>query len=168
MLTVGTDTYISLTDAALYLSNYYTSTDAKYTAWSALSDSDCEVLLRQALQIIDRQPFTGVKAFSTQTLAFPRAMHSDWMYALNYIDQNTGLYSQTAVPDAVKYAQCEIAITLAEGKSTRMDLQQQGVKSYSIGNLSETFGAFGATNRIPSAKAAALLKPYLAGAVNIV
>jgi hypothetical protein len=137
-------------------------------AWTALSDANCEVLLRQALDTIEKLPFAGVKAVTTQALEFPRCIHSDWVSPLfGYVQKYNGMYTQTAVPTDVKYAQCEIAISLVESNS-RIDLQQQGVKSYSIGNLSETFAASGTSSRIPSARAAQLLKPYLAGSVNIV
>jgi hypothetical protein len=167
-LTVGTDSYISLADADTYLASRYLSTDAKLIAWALLSDANCDVLMRQALDIMEKQPYAGVKSVTTQTLEFPRCLHSDWVSPLyGYIEKYPGMYTQTDVPTDVKYAQCEIAISMLESNS-RIDLQQQGVKSYTIGNLSETFAASGTSRRIPSAKAASLLRPYLAGTVGIV
>jgi hypothetical protein len=166
-LTVGTDSYISLTDADTYLASIYLSTDTKFTVWTALSDTNCDALMRRACQIIDRQPLVGVKVLSTQTLQFPRQIYSDWVTPYEYTLRYHDLYTQTSVPTNVKYAQCEIAISLASNDNARMDLQAQGVKSYTIGKLSETFGGR-ITNRIPSAAAVELLRPYLMGAASIV
>lgn len=169
-LTVGTDTYISLADTWTYLAENYLSTDSKLLAWIALQDADKEVLLRKATRLIDSQPVAGVKATSSQTLAFPRATYTDYAdYSGTYSDDGAypGYRAQSGVPSAVQYAQVEIALVLASGTPTRLAMQQQGVKSYSIGNLSETLGGAGIMARIPSAEAVALLRPYLAGALEI-
>lgn len=44
------------------------------------------------------------------------------------------------IDNKVKYAQCEQALYLVKGGGERAKLQSEGVKSYSIGDLSETFG----------------------------
>ncbi len=169
-LTVGTDTYISLTDADAYLAANYLSTDTKLIAWVALTDANCEVLLKKAAKTIDRQAFIGQKKVSTQTMAFPRAYYN-WPYSYYtyntvnlYFDQDW--YVESAVTNDVKYAQCEIAITEASGVSDRQQLQREGVKSFSIGKLSENYGS-GSANAIYSVEAREYLKPYLAGSVAI-
>jgi len=167
MLTVGTDTYITLTDAQVYLSENYISTDEKLVAWNELSDTDKEILLRKALKIVDSQPYTGFKVQTTQTLEFPRAIYTMIPYD---VYEPSGIwpenwYVQSEVPDAVKYAQCEIAFEMASGTSNRVKLQRQGVKSFSLGNLSETYS--GASNSIVSHEAKELLKPYIGGGYRI-
>lgn len=166
-LTIGTDTYISLDDAQEYLSENYISTDEKLIAWNALSDTDKEILLRKALKIVDSQPYTGFKVQTTQTLEFPRAIYtmipSDVYEPSGIWPENW--YVQSEVPDAVKYAQCEIALETASGTSNRVKLQRQGVKSFSLGNLSETYS--GASNSIVSHEAKELLKPYIGGGYRI-
>jgi hypothetical protein len=168
-LTVGTDTYISLVNADTYLTNHYMSTDTKLTAWNALSNSDCEVLLRKAAKVIDAQPIAGYKADLTQTMAFPRAVYTDAYKnyphltpIIPYLVED--YYVQTEVPADVKYAQCEIAIDLIS-PSKRKELQREGVKSFSLGSLSENYGS-GRDNSLPY-EARELLKPYLAGSVPI-
>lgn len=166
-LTIGTDTYISLDDAQEYLSENYISTDEKLIAWNALSDTDKEILLRKALKTIEAQPYAGFKACSTQTLEFPRALYTSIpqdIYAPSQIWPDNW-YVQSEVPSAVKYAQCEIAFETASGTSNRVKLQRQGVKSFSLGNLSETYS--GASNSIVSHEAKELLKPYIGGGYRI-
>jgi hypothetical protein len=68
----------------------------------------------------------------------------------------------------VKEACCEEALTILErGNSQRRKLQQEGVQSFSIGNLSETFAA-GAGKGLLSQEAKELLRPWLIGAVMII
>ena len=155
-LTVGTDTYLSLVDADEYVDENFVTADAKYIAWKALTKSDAEVLLRKSARIIDMQPVQGYKVSSIQTMSFPRVM---WTDAVNG-------FTQYDVPDAVKYAQVEIALSLAQGNSEeRSDLQAQGVKSFSLGNLSETYA--GKSGGVISQRAKELLAPFLGGGFRI-
>lgn len=167
-ITVNTDTYISLSDCEAYLAANYISTDAKYVAWIALSESNKEILLRKAAKLIDRQPLQGFKAISTQTMMFPRIIYTDITSNVlnpNAVLQGSNWYIQSAVPDAVKHAQCEIALQLAQGTSERAELQRQGVMSFSIGNLSESFK--GGSYSIPSFEAKELLAPFIGGGFRI-
>lgn len=155
-LVVGTDTYLSMADADEYVDENLTSTDAKYIVWKALTKSDAEVLLRKSARIIDMQPVQGYKVSSIQTMSFPRVM---WTDAVNG-------FTQYDVPDAVKYAQVEIALSLAQGNSEeRSDLQAQGVKAFSLGNLSETYA--GKSGGVISQRAKELLAPFLGGGFRI-
>lgn len=172
-LVVGTDTYISLADAETYIASVYIPADAEKVAWMALLEANKDILLRRAAKLIDRQPLLGVRVTATQVMEFPRYIYS------GYVDKNTKnayLYDELlaqsiVVPDAVKYAQVEIALAFATGVSSsqRAKLQREGVKSFSLGSLSETYGGTGQASSlaIPSAEARELLKPYLAGSVAI-
>ena len=167
-LTIGTDTYISLDDAQEYLSENYISTDEKLIAWNALSSNDKEVLLRKALRVVESQPYTGFKKYTSQTLEFPRAIYTSIpqdIYEPSPIWPDNW-YVQSAVPNAVKYAQCEIAIEMTSGTPNRVKLQRQGVKSFTLGNLSESYS--GAQNAIISQEAKELLRPYIGGGQRIV
>jgi hypothetical protein len=170
-LVVGTDTYLSLTDAGTYVTSYVLSTDAKYIAWAALSDAQKEVLMRRAAQIIDRQPMDGVKAVETQTMEFPKAIHSEYRKGLDWVSLNLNFsgswYVQTEVPTSVKYAQVEIALALAVGESARLTAQREGVKAVSIGKISETYVTGNSENDIPSREARELLSPYIRGGFGI-
>ena len=117
-------------------------------SWGETSDADKEKALRQATRAIDRQLLKGRKATDTQELAFPR-------------------YPDTEVPEAVKEACCEEALTILEnGNSQRRKLQQEGVQSFALGNMSETY-APGAGRGLLSQEAKELLRPWLLGAVSI-
>lgn len=155
-LTVGTDSYITREEAETYLAENYLSSDTKYTAWLTLSDNDADVLLRKAARLIDNQPIQGYKLLTTQTMAFPRIL---WTDAVNG-------FAEYTVPDAVKHAQAEIAVTLALGNSEeRADLQAQGVKSFTLGNLSETYA--GKSGGVISQRAKEFLAPYIGGGFRI-
>ena len=117
-------------------------------SWGETSEADKEKALRQATKEIDRQLLRGRKTNPEQELAFPR-------------------YPDTEVPEAVKEACCEVALALLErGNNQRRKLQQEGVQSFTLGNMSETYAA-GAGKGLLSQEAKELLKPWLIGAVMI-
>lgn len=135
--------YVNLTEANEYFSNRLHA-----DAWAEASDADKDKALAMAAKAIDRQPLSGRKTDTAQTLAFPR--HPD-----------------TEVPEAVKEACCEEALAILEsGNSQRRKLQQEGVQSFSLGNMSESYTA-GAGKGLHSQEAKELLKPWLIGAVMI-
>ena len=135
--------YVSLAEANEYFSNRLHA-----DAWVEASDADKEKALAMATKTIDRQRLNGRKTNPSQPLAFPR-------------------YPDAEIPQNVKEACCEEALAILEsGNSQRRKLQQEGVQSFSIGNLSETFAA-GAGRGMLSQEAKELLQPWLIGAVNI-
>lgn len=167
-LIVGTDTYATVAEADAYVSAYHASTDAKATAWTAATEGDKNVFMRRAAQIIDGLRLAGIKAVSTQVMAFPRALPTavnDKFYSTVTLLYREGWYTQPEVPASVKYAQVEIALQLSVGEPKRIELQRQGVKSISIGKLSETYG--GGRYAVISHEARELLAPYIAGSVPI-
>jgi len=117
-------------------------------AWASATEPDKQKALQQATKAIDRQLLRGRKTNPEQELAFPR--HPD-----------------TEVPAAVKEACCEEALALIEsGNSQRRKLQQEGVQSFTAGNISETYMP-GAGKGLLSQEAKELLRPWLIGAVMI-
>ena len=117
-------------------------------SWGQADESTKEKALKQATRAIDRQLLIGRKTNPEQELAFPR--HPD-----------------TEIPAAVKEACCEEALALFErGNSQRRKLQQEGVQSFTLGNMSEAFST-GAGKGLLSQEAEELLRPWLLGAVNI-
>lgn len=143
-ITVGENSYIDIDEA-----NEYFAGRLHAESWSGADSETKEKALKQATKEIDRQPLGGRKANSGQELAFPR-------------------YPDTEVPEAVKEACCEEALALLErGNSQRRKLQQEGVQSFMLGNMSETY-APGAGRGLLSHEAKELLKPWLLGAVMIV
>lgn len=139
-----TTAYVTTEEATTYFASRLHA-----EAWTALSADDKPKALAMATKVIDRQLLKGRKTDPDQELAFPR-------------------YSDKKVPEAVKEACCEEALALLErGSSQRLKLQQEGVQSFSLGNMSETY-ITGAGKGLLSQEAKELLKPWLLGAVNII
>jgi hypothetical protein len=135
--------YVSLEEA-----NEYFSDRLHADAWAEAADADKDKALVMATKAIDRQPLSGRKTVSSQPLAFPR-------------------YPDTEIPKEVQEACCEEALALLErGNSQRRKLQQEGVQSLSLGNMSETY-ITGAGKGLLSQEAKELLRPWLLGAVNV-
>lgn len=135
--------YINLTEA-----NEYFSSRLHADAWAEAADADKEKALAMATKAIDRQPLKGRKTDLAQEMAFPR-------------------YPDTEIPAAVKEACCEEALAILEsGNSQRRKLQQEGVQSFSLGNMSEAYAA-GAGRGLLSQEAKELLRPWLICAVMI-
>ena len=139
----GINTYCTIEYAEEYFSGkIYTE------EWDEADATTKEKALKEATRQIDRQPLRGRKSDREQTLAFPR-------------------YPDTELPEAVKEACCEEALALLErGNSQRRKLQQEGVQSFSLGNMSESYAA-GAGKGLLSQEAKELLRPWLLGGVFI-
>jgi len=118
-------------------------------SWFEADDNTKEKALKQATRAIDRQLLKGRKTNPEQELAFPR-------------------YPDTEVPEVVKEACCEEALTMLErGNSQRRKLQQEGVQSFTLGNMSESY-TVGAGRGLLSQEAKELLRPWILGAVNVI
>lgn len=175
ILTVGTNTYVSLVEATAYFANRLWSED--FTG--ATADQQAQALI-MATKAIDRQLYKGVKKLSTQALQFPRCYKAypievDEGFIESYIGnlpeigtEGKGWYCEVSVHQNIKDAQCEEALAiLGRGNSKRRKLQQSGVQSFSMGGLSESYKA-GAGRGLISVEAIDLLKPYRAGAVRTI
>lgn len=142
-ITVGENSYIDIEEADEYFSGRLHA-----ESWGQADDETKENALLQATKTIDRQPLRGRKTETGQALAFPR-------------------YPDTEVPEAVKEACCEEALAILEsGNSQRRKLQQEGVQSFALGNMSETYVA-GAGRGLLSQEAKELLRLWLLGSVFI-
>lgn len=151
--------YVDLEYADEYVSLHFLSTDDLRLSWEGLSDEDKEVLLRRSVEAIETLRFSGSKTSPGQPYSFPR-------------------FPSTEIPEAIKAAQVENAISLSDSDTTEdatfySKLWQWGVESYTIGNLSESVssGAWGrgsvAANGIVSTKASSLLQPFISGSYVI-
>jgi hypothetical protein len=120
MLVKYIDSYVTVSEADSYFSNTL-NTDI----WDNTDTTTKEKALKMATRQIDRLPYAGRKLDLYQNLQFPR--------------NTTELPFTDGIPDALTYATCEQALYLLKGGSKRQELQKQGVKSYSLGDLSETF-----------------------------
>lgn len=142
-ITVGENSYIDIDGADEYFAGRLHA-----ESWGQADESTKEKALKQATKIIDRQRLNGRKTNPSQPLAFPR-------------------YPDAEIPQNVKEACCEEALAILErGNSQRRKLQQEGVQSFTLGNMSESYVA-GAGKGLLSQEAKELLKPWLLGSVFI-
>lgn len=171
-LIVGIDSYISVAAADQYVQSHYLSTSPERIAWEALTEPDKEVLLRNSTSAIDSLPLVGRKADINQALAFPRVVPIFDSCRSCCLE-----LSDIAIPNEVLWAQVEQALYIHaygadDSSATRARLQQQGVKSYSIGDLSETFGdgvsgSFIYSTRQCSEKVLGLMSAWLGGGYRV-
>lgn len=113
--------YATVEQANAYVQNFYSSADSLRLTWEALSDGDKQVSLNRAEQVIDMLPFNGKPKYKDK--AFPRKPNEE--YSLKQ----------------AQVATIELAVQQLNSEAKeRFELQAQGVKSYRIGDLSETFG----------------------------
>lgn len=159
VITVGTNSYISITDADSYFATRYGA-----SAWAALSTETKDQLLITATQRIDTLRLKGRKYVYTQTLNFPRYLDRNIEYQQDYLyDVNLN-----TIPEVVEKATCEEAFALLNTELTkRRELQEQGVTSFTIGKLSETFSDNVSSSSLLSSDAKNLLKSWIAGKVKI-
>jgi len=155
------DSYIDTTEEADALA-------AKRPNIAAWTGDGKAAALQEATRRIDAMPLRGRKYDTTitagvpdQLLEFPRV-----------IDGVTLDYNSTAgeaiIPTAVKWACLEEAIAiLATGTGGRRELQQQGVKSFSIGGkLSETFIDGAGGQGLQSVTARKLMRRYVGAEIR--
>lgn len=155
--------YVTLEEANAYVETHYLETEDARTNWEDLEDESKEILLRKSFECIDSLIFTGRKTFPDQSTSFPR-------------------FPETEVSQKIKFAQIENALSLSddsvqEESSFYSKLKSFGIQSYSIGNLSETFGSVSAgadsasttltSKGIVSTKAQQYLLPYMYGGFRI-
>lgn len=164
---VGEDAYIDVEGA-----NEYFNGRLYAEAWEAASENDKEKALKQATRTIDRLPLKGRPAYDDQLLAFPRSLFVDGTMETSErrFDLPPGWWTQSDIPQAVKDACCEEALALLERRNNqRRQLQDEGVTSFSIGNLSESYKTdITIAKRLHSDEAKDLLMPYIAGSVAII
>ena len=149
MLTVGVNSYITVAEAEELLAG-----DKLYDSFAALTNEQKKKLLTDAAMRIDAMHFSGRKKSVMQYMEFPRS----------YMNE---------VPYQVKSAQAQEAVyMLDKDAESRRIMQEQGVKSVTLGKVSESYEDGSGTRKsyggLYSAAAYTLLKRYLAGSVPIV
>jgi hypothetical protein len=163
-LTVGINTYISLADA----NTYFLENRIYADAWDSASDITREKALIEATKHINRQIWKGQKAIATQKLQFPRAIYCPDGYNVLFpklILYYNSWYVEREISDEVKYATCEEALAILKAGSTqtkRAVLQAQGVKSFSVDDISETF-SYGGSSKLMSIEAVEYMRKYKGG-----
>lgn len=181
-VTVGTIAVIEQTAPSLYATveqaNDYFSRRLFVDEWDASTATDKEKALYMATAKIDMQPLVGRKVDPTQKLQFPRSIYVDTPFMNPYYDPlkgnipvYPGWYNEQEISPDVIYAACEEALAIirhAGVANNRAELQRQGVKSFRLGNLSESFIGGYSGYRLLSVEAAQLLSRYIGGSRAIV
>lgn len=174
-LEVGTNTYISLEDAAAYFN------ERLYCdAWEAASNDNQARALIMATNHVDRLALVGRKKSCAQALQFPRcyppgSMLSQVEYVGNLPEPAAdGYVCDTDIPQIVKDACCEQALFLlglSDYERHRSKQHVLGIVGGSVGSANEYAGqSMVQTNRknTPlSPEARELLRPYLERSVKI-
>jgi hypothetical protein len=175
MTTAVTNSYITTTEAADALMALRLGT----ASWTAAASATKIAALQHATSNIDALPFSGYKQSETQVNQFPRMYfyepNSYSPYTSTNIETNlNGDCVEIDTPSDVLLACALEALALIDYYATstaakRKTLQDQGVKSYSIGPLSETFGSTSAVSSggMKSSEAYQLLEKYLENSVLI-
>ena len=149
MLEKLVNSYVTVEEADAYFVNTLQSEE-----WNKFDTSVKEKALITATRQIDRLPFSSRKLDLYQNLEFPRV--------------STNLAFTDGIPDVVVYATCEQALFVLKGGSKRQELQKQGVKSYSLGDLSETFADnLSEAQKTICPEALAYLRKFMLGSVAI-
>jgi hypothetical protein len=156
-VTTGTFTddvpLISLSYATVDYADAYFDNALFTDPWGSTSAGDKAKALKMATRKIDALPLKGVKANEDQPLEFPRN-------------------NEHFIYDNVKQATCEEALAILRGGANagmRAELQKQGVKSFSLGPLSESYSdASTPTGKLISPTATQLLSRYTGGSWSIV
>lgn len=152
--------YTTVALADTYISTHYTADSSERKRWEELTEDDKKVYLTNSFEAIEKLQFKGRKAVSGQETAFPRLPYQ---------------YGKTdeIAPQRVKFAEIELALWLSDTKRTakskkRKELIEDGVKSFSVGDLSENYGDTAQTevrtvSALKCSKCRELLLPYLCG-----
>ncbi len=146
MLTVGTDSYITVDEADKYLKCVDGS-----DSWFSLDEDKKEFNLRRAAWNIDALPLNSYKSSIYQDMQFPRGLEKE-------------------VPEQVKLAQVLEALALSNVQSAqRRQLRADGITSVTLGSASESYsGSIGRADlSLISSEAYKLLRRWLRGSVVI-
>ena len=133
------------------------------SAWTGATEADQEDALKYSSSLVDSLLFVGRKYDTDQALQWPRLIkvRGGWT-----VERDTE--GDVCIPQAIKDAVCEeILARLSPTDGKRHALQADGVKSFRLGDLSETYGddlRGGGIKGTPliSWTAYRLLEPYLA------
>lgn len=145
------ESWVSLEEAEVIISNNFLSDDELLTKWQSLSNNDKEVLLRNSARAItDAYKFVGRKAKAGQYLAFPRVLDvlpvglAYTIYTSQYYDNGiSGSYDIGEGLEEAALAQVINAVygaTLAPYALTTQSNFMSGLKSKAVGPINESYG----------------------------
>jgi hypothetical protein len=158
VLTVGTDTYISLDDANTLMYRRLNT-----SSWQSASQKDRACALLEACERIDNLIYLGSKFSETQTLQFPRYYKIDRNGIYNSFRTSTEI-----VPEEVKKAQCLEAMFLLTGIPNEIQAQRRGIRKIKVNNLEETYSDYYQNIGLYSEDAYSLIEPWIQKTFHII
>ena len=133
--------YNSVTEATTYFNSRYDSDE-----WTQASEQNREKVLKTAARYINRLNYQGDKKDASQEHEFPRG-------------------ADTVAPQAIKDAECEIALALLKGRDVEFEAEHRGQESTALGGMrtrkTSEYIPDEKIHGIPSTIAWGLLKPFL-------
>jgi hypothetical protein len=137
------DSYITIAELDVLVSQIFTSAELLNIGWGQLSSTDKEIYLSRGMQLLESLNYRGVKEEYKQQLSFPRLINSSGYYIeMNFFPIETliGGFIHTGIPDNLKKALAHIVVmSIQDTSSSRKKLQRQGVKSLRAGDVAETY-----------------------------
>ena len=157
MLTVGTDSYVTVEYADGYIAEHYLPESVEQKRWSDLGEGEKEIRLRLACEELNQLPWQGAAITKDQPLAFPRAPYQS--------------STATEAPPKIKNAQVELALWRSDDQTQadvtqREQLKLEGIQSISLGSLSMSFsgnGANASASALTCPTVRRLVLPYIRG-----
>lgn len=151
-LTVGTDTYILASAAAVFLAKYPGT-----AAGTAATEGELEAALRLAFDRLEALRWKGEPTDSAQGCQWPRS---------NLYDANGAALDSATMPTFLTQAQCWEALAILQrtadaGEVIRASLQRQGVTRFKAGDIEEQYGAPARFAGLESEQANRLVQFYL-------
>lgn len=145
-LTVGIDSYVTLSEANAYFDNRMYADE-----WIGASDPEKEKALKMAARTMARFNWAGSITSDDQILSWPRQ---------NMIDAEGRVIASNAIPQVIKDAQCEVALGMLRDDLTADD-GNKSVRRLKAGSVEiEYAGQAPAAARAPDI-AMDMVKPFL-------
>lgn len=125
-LTVGTNSYISVSDATSYFNDSLSS-----DSWSGLDPVVQAQSLITAARMIDRQTWQGIPTSGAAPMQWPRT---------GVVDRYGNLVNSASVPQQIKDAQCELALAIQADPSVQTVKNQDfNTKTLKAGSAEITY-----------------------------
>ena len=159
------NSYLTLVQAQAIIDGFVEDADVQH--WNSGNTDSRNRALFTATQRLDRERFLGARATDTQALQWPRTgVRKPDTYINTYavgfpFRITTDYFTDTEIPQQIKYAQAVLAVFLDNNTSARGLSGLEDYKNVKIGSLDVTpnlgYGAVGA-DKVPP-----LMERYLTG-----
>lgn len=153
-LVVGTNSYVTVSEADKLIENYLTSNDPLLTKYNNLDDEDKSIILYKSCVDMQKLKYRGLKSDKSQKLAFPRVNR------LGYASDD----------DMVKLAQVVNSLSFIDSTSTTSQINEMalnGVSNFRLGSFSISLGGSASSSKSTSGKVETLLAEWLTGGVPL-